>query len=755
MVRNGRNWNDNLIIGGMVMWEIKRIFSRKIIIFLMLLLISNMAIFAYVQLSGKTFAQMKKENDTYNELIDRFSKDDLDIALENVKEEYDEVRRNRKTLLRENNSIELDDYSRLENSLELVKEKLGYLAGFEADVNNVLVNVEKMQKFSLFNDKSSFAYSNLVRTQSDFNRIKGLRLSLDNDRAVDAFVNYYYLYYIVMAFMITIIYSIFLERENGMWQLVHSSKEGREKVALKRILIILTSTYFILALFYITTAVEAFAIYGGWRGLSEPIQTISLFRNFTYAYSRAEYMLMLYLLSGFVICGLSLILWMIFTIFRNRNHTLVAIAVFVGLEILIYQKVSIHSVYSVFHHINIVSLLKFTELYRGYLNWGIGQYVFSVVSIIIFTLLITITASCIAGVLRYEAMMPSGRASVITKITGRINESYQRILEKFPVSMKELHKLIFTGKGVWVVVFIVTIAIYFSSYGIMKFTDAEKERDAIYQSQGGQDYVEIEAMIAQTQDNYHNAVQKLENASKSYADGGMDLGTYDNYMSEVEYYQQELGSLKEFIAKKNHIEELSEKGISAWMISDRGYEEIFGQYSNQRELIILIALVTGIMMIVSESITMEYRSGMAAIIRGGKQGRNWILIQKIVACMILSIGLTAIVYGIDMVAMVRIYGMPYMDAPLASLTFMKDVVAGTDGGILSRIIIELFGTAITIKDWLVIRITSRIVIALITMLAAIVTSRTIGRKGNRSVMLGVLAVVLITILLLRNSCGVL
>lgn len=737
------------------MWETKRIFSKKITIFLMLLLVVNTVVFAYVQFSGKSFAQMKKENDIYNEYVDRFSKQDLETAKETVKKEYSDARMYRKVLLEENNTTKLAEHSQVQSVLKSINEKLDYLTGFHSNVNNVIENAEKMQKFSLFANKSSFAYNNIIRTGADFERIKDIQLTFDNDRAVEAFINYYFMYYLVMAFMITIIYTIFLERENGMWQLVHSSKEGRIRVAIKRIVLIIASSYLILAVFYVTTAVEAFAIYGGLSGLNKPIQTIISFGSFTHAYSRFQYMWMLYLFSGLIIGGLSLLLWMVFTIFRNRNHTLVAVAVVIGVEILLYQKIAIQSIYSAFHHINIVSFLKFNELYRGYLNWGFGQYVFPVVSIIIFALFITIIVSGVAGVLRYENMMPSGKVSVITKIAGKINEGYQRIFQKLPVCIKELHKLIFTGHGVWVVVFVIVIAIYFSTNGTMTFTDAAKERDNIYQCHGGQNYEEIENMITQAQTNYRDAIQQLGQAEQSFKLGEMDISTYYDYSSTVDYYTQELGKLKEFIAKQAYIDELSESGISAWMISDRGYEEIFGEKSDQRELIILIALVTGVMFIVSESVSMEYRNGMNEIIRSGKRGRKWILAQKIIACTIFVIGLTVVVYGIDLMNMVRIYGMPYTEAPLISLTFMKDVVCGNGGGILSRFVIGLYGTAITIKDWMAVRVAVRALIALITMALAIITSRAIGRKNNRVIMLGVLASILISILLLRSSCGVL
>ena len=56
-----------------------------------------------------------------------------------------------------------------------------------------------------------------------------------------------------------------------------------------------------------------------------------------------------------------------------------------------------------------------------------------------------------------------------------VHGQYQRVFAKYPVVLKELHKLVITGKALWAVAALIIIAAYFSTTGQMTFTDAQKE----------------------------------------------------------------------------------------------------------------------------------------------------------------------------------------------------------------------------------------------------------------------------------------
>lgn len=70
-------------------------------------------------------------------------------------------------------------------------------------------------------------------------------------------------------------------------------------------------------------------------------------------------------------------------------------------------------------------------------------------------------------------MRPYGKVSLWSRIAGAVNRMYQRMLSRMPQLMKEIHKLVFSGHGVWYIAVVLFVAIYFSGNGYMTYTDTE------------------------------------------------------------------------------------------------------------------------------------------------------------------------------------------------------------------------------------------------------------------------------------------
>ena len=86
-----------------------------------------------------------------------------------------------------------------------------------------------------------------------------------------------------------------------------------------------------------------------------------------------------------------------------------------------------------------------------------------------------------------------------------VHGQYQRVFAKYPVVLKELHKLVITGKALWAVAALIIIAAYFSTTGQMTFTDAQKEYDKMYLEHGGKEYGYIEDYVQERLEAYRQA----------------------------------------------------------------------------------------------------------------------------------------------------------------------------------------------------------------------------------------------------------
>lgn len=74
-------------------------------------------------------------------------------------------------------------------------------------------------------------------------------------------------------------------------------------------------------------------------------------------------------------------------------------------------------------------------------------------------------------------MKPYKNASLIARLTDRVSAGYQKLLFKFSDVVKEIHKLVFSNKCVWVIVAMFVVSAYVCSSGQYYYTDDNKHMD--------------------------------------------------------------------------------------------------------------------------------------------------------------------------------------------------------------------------------------------------------------------------------------
>ena len=660
--------------------EWKRIFNKKVLLLTTVCIIINCALFLYQEMSS---TQIRKDYDRY------------------------------------------------------ISAKNSYVEEYNSVVGNISDNASKMNKYGIFTKQDSFAYNNILRTRKDFARIGHVNVEVHDDRAIEAMVGYNMSFMIVFALMIMAIYNMFLERDNGVWQVAHCTRYGRVRLALERLGIIIAGSGIILAAFSISIYGTAVVIYGIGDGLLRPVQELIGFSRFTHAYSKGFYLVYLYLVSWVIIAALSICVWGIMTIIRERNHALIFVIIFIGVEFLLRRNIEPQSVYNGFYYANIVSMLYVNELLTTYLNWGFKTYVFGSFQTCMLLLLMLALGLGSFAVMRYDGMYPrtGSSDSLLSKLAGKIKNIYHRVMSRYSVLMMEIHKVFFTGKGAWVLLVVIVLAVYFCASERMIYTQAASDRDAYYVQHGGKDYSAIENKITEEINRYQELMQIQETKKKEHDEGLIETEEFMEASSAVAYQASIVKGLEEYENKLAYLDEIEQRyGIHGYMMSDRGIEMVLSDKSYSRELVLLLVIVVGIMMINSECVTLEQRNGIHHIIHGAKNGRKSFWVRKVLAGMICSLGVYTLVYAVDAAFLLKFYDFQYMGAPAISLTFM-----GENPNFI------VLHTAIW--QFILIKMMVKLVIALMCAGGAILLSAFISRKGNRALMPIAIAVVVMLVVL--------
>lgn len=703
------------------MQEFKRIFNRKFIVILVIVSIANIFIYGYKQVTGSGYIDFNKFRNEYNSYITMYSSKDYLGDSENIINELREKR----------NEEDISEDER--RVLSRVIKKITYISQYKDYVSGILVNAERMDKFSLFSSSDSLANKEIKKAAQDYRRIENVNVKLSNTQGVEAFVQYNILYYIALGLMIIVIYRIFSNRDNGMWQLERLTKKGRAYLNAERILSIIITSFIILLMLFVTNITASCIIYGGCNpGI--PVQSIESFADVTFNISIFTYLIVLFLVSWLGISMLSFIMWMLFSIFSNRNVAMIIIALLIGIEYFLYKNNTDITLLRYFKKINIMQIFYLNGITGSYSNLRIAGRIIPEVYVFIAVMLLVVIAALVTGYIVAINKYPQKKKTIIGRALDYIYEKFQKIFASFPMVLKEIHKLIFTSGGLVLIIAMLVLSVYFIRESKYEYSDSKKKLDEMYLTMGGEHYEGITEEIEALNKELKEATIKLKETGELYNEGKAELSEVMAASAQVEYCS---GRNSEFTEMKNkiiYLEEIKEeKNINGWMISDRGYEQIIGDESEARELILLLILVIGIYLVVNEAIMLEYNSGMKAVTGYTVKGRKWLGIRKIVGGLVITIIMFVVVYAIDFTFLYKSYGMPYLNAPVQSLTFMRDC-----------------GLRVTIRSWMIIQTIKRLMAVIAVMFVSYTMSGISAKLKNRAVSSVALVGIVIIIVIMKR-----
>lgn len=81
-----------------------------------------------------------------------------------------------------------------------------------------------MKNRKIFSSKTRYSYNNIIVTQREYEKMRGITLAQENNKSLESYLEYENTSIVVMLLLIIIIFNMFRERNNSMWIQVYSSK---------------------------------------------------------------------------------------------------------------------------------------------------------------------------------------------------------------------------------------------------------------------------------------------------------------------------------------------------------------------------------------------------------------------------------------------------------------------------------------------------------------------------------------------------
>lgn len=387
-----------------------------------------------------------------------------------------------------------------------------------------------------------------------------------------------------------------------------------------------------------------------------------------------------------------------------------------GAEAFAYQNISMQGRLRIFKKINIINVMNVSNILRKYDNIMIAGVPVSMVNVLCMVCIIIAVISAIFLALLGKVIRPGRSAGFIGKMIEKIGHVVQRILSRIPHFWKEMYKFLITARGWIVICVVVFITIFICNNQKIAYSEDEKKRDEYYQQYGGRDYSGFTSLIEQRQNDVYEAQAKLDTAREQYERGEFSEDDVSRYVYNLMDAERLLDNMSEYMQQIEYVSQIKEQyGIDAYVMSQRGYDQIFGSKGTTRKLLIYIILGFGVVLIAETENSVEYKNGMNMLIGSSKKGRRWEHTVKAAAVCIL-VGISAfLLYIIEMIIMYKAYGMPYINAPLISLTYMNTA--------------KVFRN-ITISQYMLILMAEEILFAVAVGLETVFASRHIFKKNS-------------------------
>lgn len=214
-----------------------------------------------------------------------------------------------------------------------------YQQSYAAFIGEMASRAEQMRATALFSDQDSFVYRNLRQTCADFAPFEGLELKLDNDFGLRALSDYDSGVLFLLVFLAVLAYFvIFYERDAGLTLLLKGNRRGHTPLALSKLAAMLSAAV-LYSLLQETAAVLFLGQIYGYGDLSRPLQSKSRFRNCAHFLTVGQGLVSVILIRVAVAVFFACLLFCVGMCVKNGGAAVVASAVLLGSEYLLYQAI--------------------------------------------------------------------------------------------------------------------------------------------------------------------------------------------------------------------------------------------------------------------------------------------------------------------------------------------------------------------------------------------------------------------------------
>lgn len=554
------------------------------------------------------------------------------------------------------------------NLVSAILGDVNYINGYGDYIKSMPDRMSEMLSVSVFYQKGSFAYRNIVKTPLDFSPLQDISLKLDISagivNATDFGLTDVFVLCIVSLLCICL---IAIDKDTKLLALYKTTMHGRGRLIYSKLFTLLLSSGALTLLFYGSNIFIAQYVFG-LGDLGRYVQSIPEFRGCTILLTVGQYLTIFLLQKALAVMLLSLITFVVMLLSSNSVYAYIGVATVFIAEWVAWRFIPATSFVNHLKFINLFGFLDVFTLCTNYQNINIfGQ---PVNARLIF--LVVVPACIIALAVLCRVAFTRVGYDQKDSLFMRLLDQFKMLLGRIPVTASlfchELYRILVTQKAL--VILILLAALQYSS--VSGYSIAQDSDQTIYQHYlkqiNGELTDKTRAYIAQEQAKFDRTTAEITQASDDLRDNRITTDEYNGIVARNSVLQERATAFGWVNDQYRYLYKLSgERGIRAWFVDPRGYSQLFSLNGYNNDLLNGLLFIVVCIACFAATLAQDNSVQTKRILIACKEGRGRDIIRRYLACYLVVIVVAILVYGTQFLIINQWYDLSGWDAPVQSV----------------------------------------------------------------------------------------
>ena len=605
--------------------ECKRVLASKVFLGVLVAMLLLNVIF-YLYMRPNTWQEPHIDGEIYHEQLEALTGASWEEALQWCVTYQEEV--NQRPYDRQW-TLESEGQKRFFVAQEL-QSQYEHLLGYDAYLNKIQREAQRLQKVSLFSDPDSVAYQNIVKTSRDFAETGIVTVTDGHDLAVTAFFEDKWTDYSILLVMCVVCGLFAAERKEGLWSMIHATPGGRRRLALKRVGILFAAAWIATLVLIGSKLLLCNWEYHGFGEWDRAIQSIPMFGNVPMPMTIGQFWGMYITVKALGAFLIALALWAVLSLISDLGLALCTAGLLLGAE---YACTSIpsNSLFAPARYVNVFSYVDFAPVFTRYLNIPVFGKLIQGSDLVLVLLPLLCLIFIVLNILITERKYPVAPTNRLLRWSDVIRKKIDPIF----AGGSEPRKLLIKRKGILLLLLL----------GVLI-----SQMDAPPRTR-----VDYDPFIQHYQQQYEGPItpEKLEAMEEELM---FIMGSYN-----AEGLQRVLENAK-----------AAPEG--AWIVPTASYDGIWSNNEENYHRITALLAMLILVLILAPIASQEKHNDMTALLRSTPGGRKRLFVKKQLLILAVAALVWAGIYGMELYRTVTEYGsFASMNAPACSLQLFRDL----------------------------------------------------------------------------------